>query len=417
MAQVDTGIYQNLLRPVKSVQEYDQDAQQAEGNKLGLLLQRGQYDAQQRGVAEDNAFRNALSSGADDRALMAASPTRALAFQEGRAKIAKEQALTTKATSEAKKTDWESAVAKQAHIAQLASSATDQTSWTQARKIAEMLGADVSQVPEQFDPATAKQFGSMAMTQAQRLDQAHKEATLAETARNNKAQNGIAARNASTAEGQLGVSRQRLTLDQQAPKGQYDAERGVLIDPRTGEAKPVTMGGQPLAPRAKAVAATEDERKAVGWFNQADNAWKNMQAAMGGVDPKTGGFKNADVARPGIADAIAAVPSFGIGEVVGNTLRSPERQKFNQGASSLSEAILRAATGAGVNRDEALQKVRELTPVFGEDSSTTKQKMDSIPMYLNSLKQRAGRAMSQPGGNSGGASGGWGDGWSIQEVK
>ncbi len=100
--------------------------------------------------------------------------------------------MTTKAASEAKKTDWESAVAKQAHIAQLASSATDQTSWTQARKIAEMLGADVSQVPEQFDPATAKQFGSMAMTQAQRLDQAHVEATLAETARNNKAQNGIA---------------------------------------------------------------------------------------------------------------------------------------------------------------------------------------------------------------------------------
>ena len=218
MAQVDTGIYQNLLRPVKSVQEYDAEAQQAEGNKLSLLLQRGQYDAQQRGVAEDNAFRNALSSGADDRALMAASPTRALAFQEGRAKIAKEQALTTKAASEAKKTDWESAVAKQAHIAQLASSATDQTSWTQARKIAEMLGADVSQVPEQFDPATAKQFGSMAMTQAQRLDQAHKEATLAETARNNKAEGVIAARNASTAEGQLRVSRERLNFDKTKPQ-------------------------------------------------------------------------------------------------------------------------------------------------------------------------------------------------------
>ena len=218
MTQVDTSIYGNMLRPVKSVQEYDQDAQQAEGNKLGLLLQRGQYDAQQRGVAEDNAFRNALSSGADDRALMAASPTRALAFQEGRAKIAKEQALTTKAASEAKKTDWESAVAKQAHIAQLASSATDQTSWTQARKIAEMLGADVSQVPEQFDPATAKQFGSMAMTQAQRLDQAHKEATLAETARNNKAEGVIAARNASTAEGQLRVSRERLNFDKTKPQ-------------------------------------------------------------------------------------------------------------------------------------------------------------------------------------------------------
>lgn len=189
---LNSGVFGNLLATPKSPEEYAAERQSAESNKLGLLLQRGQYDAQQRGVAEDNAFRNALSSGADDRALMAASPTRALAFQEGRAKIAKEQALTTKADSEAKKTDWESAVAKQAHIAQLASSATDQTSWTQARKIAEMLGADVSQVPEQFDPATAKQFGSMAMTQAQRLDQAHKEATLAETTRNNKAQNGIA---------------------------------------------------------------------------------------------------------------------------------------------------------------------------------------------------------------------------------
>lgn len=154
----------------------------------------------------------------------------------------------------------------------------------------------------------------------------------------------------------------------------------------------------------KAVAATEDERKAAGWLSQADNAWKNMQAAMGGVDPKTGEFKDASVARPGVADAIASIPSFGLGEVVGNSLRSPERQKFNQAASSLSEAILRAATGAGVNKDEALQKIRELTPVFGEDPATTKQKMGSIPMYLSALKQRAGRAIPQSGssGNGGG---------------
>ena len=66
MAQVDTSIYQNMLRPVKSVQEYDAEAQQAEGNKLGLLLQRGQYDAQQRGVADDAAYRDAVRGfGAD----------------------------------------------------------------------------------------------------------------------------------------------------------------------------------------------------------------------------------------------------------------------------------------------------------------------------------------------------------------
>ena len=31
MAQVDTSIYQNMLRPVKSVQEYDAEAQQEIG--------------------------------------------------------------------------------------------------------------------------------------------------------------------------------------------------------------------------------------------------------------------------------------------------------------------------------------------------------------------------------------------------
>ena len=157
--------------------------------------------------------------------------------------------------------------------------------------------------------------------------------------------------------------------------------------------------------------ATEDERKAAGWLAQASSAWSNMQKAMGGVDPKTGKFKNPDVAMPGLPDAIAAIPSFGLGEVVGNTMRSPARQQFNQASSSMGEAILRAATGSGVNQYEAEQKVRELTPVFGEDPSTTEQKMQAIPVYLESLKARAGRAAprdwSVPVVNAPGDSAGW----------
>ena len=50
MTQVDTSIYGNMLRPVKSVQEYDAEAQQAESNKLGLLLQRLEHGAGRGGV-------------------------------------------------------------------------------------------------------------------------------------------------------------------------------------------------------------------------------------------------------------------------------------------------------------------------------------------------------------------------------
>jgi hypothetical protein len=52
--------------------------------------------------------------------------------------------------------------------------------------------------------------------------------------------------------------------------------------------------------------------------------------------------------------------------------------------------LLRAATGAGVNKDEAMQKVRELTPVWGDSDEVIKQKMDSIPLYIESLKVRSG---------------------------
>jgi hypothetical protein len=83
----------------------------------------------------------------------------------------------------------------------------------------------------------------------------------------------------------------------------------------------------------------------------------------------------------------------GTGELaLGKFAQSPERQNFVQAASSLSEALLRAATGAGVNKDEALQKLEELTPTYFDTEENIKQKLAAIPVYLDSLKARAGRA-------------------------
>jgi hypothetical protein len=127
-------------------------------------------------------------------------------------------------------------------------------------------------------------------------------------------------------------------------------------------------------------AASEDERKGAAWLSQADNAYKNMLSAM-----KT--YPGAD--SPGILETIAPDALKGATQGTG-------RQLFTQAASSLSEALLRAATGAGVNRDEAIQKIREITPEYFDGAERRKQKLDSIPVYLESLKTRAGRAA--PGG-------------------
>lgn len=153
---------------------------------------------------------------------------------------------------------------------------------------------------------------------------------------------------------------QMLALDYTA------AAQGLPIPSKGGGTKP-------------AAAATEDERKAAGWLAQADNAYKNMLSAM---FTKTG--KPTGAEKPGLVEAV--IP-YGQGFV-----RSTNRQKFVQASESLGEAILRAATGAGVNKDEAAQKARELTPTFSDDADTRKQKLEAIPMYLRSLQTRAGRA-------------------------
>ncbi len=187
----------------------------------------------------------------------------------------------------------------------------------------------------------------------------------------------------------------------------------LLVDPRTGQARAVVgPDGKPAGkPGAGGVKLTEDQGKATGWLIQANNAWKNMEAAALGPADAKGVRPIKSAAYPGVNDGIAALPGWataGMGAPAANLMRGKDRQKFIQASSSLSEALLRAATGAGVNRDEAAQKIKELTPVFGESEETTRQKFDSIPLYIKSLQVRAGPGAAQAAAVAAGdAAGGW----------
>lgn len=154
--------------------------------------------------------------------------------------------------------------------------------------------------------------------------------------------------------------------------------------------------GQPIAyaggvqPKANSSQPTEDERKAAGWFFQADNARRNMANVIA---------KNPGAAYNTVPERMAGfVP--GVGVDIQNAIRPEDRQKFVQAAGSMSEALLRAATGAGINAYEADQKVKELVPQLGDKPGTVKQKMDAYEVYMSSLKTRAGRAIP---GNAPGA--------------
>ena len=190
----------------------------------------------------------------------------------------------------------------------------------------------------------------------------------------------------SLASNALGWANNRLSQDRfkfeknQSNKPQWIESLGGFADPRNQVVMPARdMQGNAIEGAGKPM--TEDQAKAAGWLVQANNAFANMKAAVK-ADPGAN--------RPGFNDALSNVPSMGIAGGLANMMRGSQRQNYMQAASSMSEALLRAATGAGVNKDEALQKVRELTPQIGDSDATIAQKEAALPLYIKSLEVRAG---------------------------
>lgn len=216
----------------------------------------------------------------------------------------------------------------------------------------------------------------------------------------------------------VNLSRQRLAQEQaNQNRPQFVESLGGFVSRPTAQAPGGTFTALPGLPAGSK--ASEDERKAAGWVSQAENAWKNMQNVMYAKDAngktimqnKTPVLDNA-VVRPGTLESMFS--SIGMDETA-NTVRNPNRQRFVQGASSMAEAMLRAATGAGINAFEAKQKADELTPRIGDSQAVIDQKMAAIPVYIESLKTRAGRALPAGGGAAPAASSNSGlpTGWSV----
>lgn len=194
-----------------------------------------------------------------------------------------------------------------------------------------------------------------------------------------------------TMRGQNMTDSRERALAAQGVTYQQDADGGFVALPskmapgQVVKAAPVLAPGQGFQQLQGKSNMTEDQGKASGWLAQANNAYQNALNAV---------KKNPGALTPGVGDAVGNIPLM---SSAGRLLQSPERQQFNQSMSSLSEAMLRAATGAGINKFEADQKIAELTPQFGDSEAVIKQKMAAIPVYLKSLEMRAGPGAKKVG--------------------
>lgn len=184
----------------------------------------------------------------------------------------------------------------------------------------------------------------------------------------------------------------RLDLAQQANaraaeaerRAQESADRAARGTPPAGYRWKADGSGVEPIPGAPSNAAvgSEDERKAAGWYGQATRALANMRAAVA---------EDKDADTPGLIETY--IPNAEIA----NRSRDPARQRYANASSSLAEALLRAATGAGVNESEARQKILEVTPQRGDSKEVKTQKMKAAEGYLADLQARAGRALRPTG--------------------
>lgn len=363
---IDAGIYSQIQQP----QQPNQLATLAQAYQIKNLQRQG--DQADMAAQQQNKLLQ-LVGGQDFQQMDTTARASALqgvgAFEQA-GNLVRTDAAAGKDKREGEKFQLEGAIKKMETMGQIMGAVKDQASYDIARQqAAQIFGPDMAaNIPPVYNPAEVaqKQQQALAMKDRMTMDLQRR--------------------------GQDVTMRGQDLSQSTALRGQ-DLSRQTSLETNANSVNATTRGQDLVNQRAldaqgKGAKLTEDQGKATGWLVQAENAFKNMQAA--GFDEKGNPLA---AAKPGIADAISNIPL--VGGAVGNSLRTADRQKFVQGASSLSESLLRAATGAGVNKDEAKQKIEELTPQWGEDAATTKQKMAAIPLYIESLKVRAGPGASQ----------------------
>jgi hypothetical protein len=400
------------------------DPYQAVGDEVSIVnaLQQGDInrlklqDARQ-GMADEQAMRAAFiqSEGNNERfgALLGqgglykqrqAFDKANLENDKTRAVIGKDTATAGKSRNEVKLANLERGGAV------LSSMAKDQQSYEGALRFNVMNGfmtpEDASQFPREFNPEFVKNVG---MTITQMLaDQRAREQQAIQTRGQDMTSGTAAAGRVTTERGQNMTdarAQERLNFERQQPRGTYDAERGVMVDPRTGVATPVTVGGQPLPPRDKPL--TEAQGRGQMFGTRAAESDKILQ----GLEDK---ISTTGLAMKRGAESLPGGGAFG---AAGNLMLSPEQQKVEQAQRDFVNAVLRQESGAVISPSEFENAQKQYFPQPGDGKSVRDQKRKNRQSAIEGFRIMAGSAGGRIDAARSAPSAGASAGWKIEEVK
>lgn len=400
MAQVDTSMYNALgVRP-KSIGDYTAELDAADLRKQGmqqnaLSLQMGQQKMAEyeRSVQDANALRGVVSGFGSDptqnvmKLFGAGRLTEAQAYQKSIDESRKAGAGVAKDTVETELKTLEGALKKQSYIAQLAGSAVDQASWERNLDMAAQVGADISKIPRQFDPNTARQLAQTALTSQQQLEARYKELDFKRNQANdmmipdpNNPGQFIPNRPLIGAKAEVSRAGAASVNNYGSPMAGVDAEgKPVFFQPtKTGGAPSIVPGVRP-APKEGTGQPTEDERKAAGYAIRMEGALKKLEEV---------GTTNPEALKPGVGTSLINMAPEG----VANYMRSEARQRVETAQVDALDAALTLATGAAYTKEQLKGLSRSYFTQPGDDPATIKDKEQRLAEVIETARIRAGRA-------------------------
>ena len=171
-------------------------------------------------------------------------------------------------------------------------------------------------------------------------------------------------------------ARETNMLTREAQATTYDADRGVLVNRATGEARPAMQGGQPLGPKEK---LTDSQKKELASIDSQQNILKGALAEVAKTPDAFG------TAR-GLATMAGAIP-----ESMAGKLDTPAQREARSYVFNVVSKVINERAGAAQSAQE-LARLRSFLPAETDNASQITDKLNSFNTYLENSRSGYDRA-------------------------
>jgi len=382
----DASIFQNFLRAPKSVQDYDNEAMQAQSNALAMKTQQAQYNALAQQQQDDQALRNYLAGGAKldtpegQAGLYRVAPKAAGGILKSQAEIAKENAAAGKDKALAAKAAQEliGESIKNSRVNLEGVTTPEQyIAWHEANHkdpvlgpYLESRGVTVDQARARINQAIQTPDGFIQLINESKLGaekayaNAMQEKTLAETVRHNTTSEGLTKRGQNMVDARTREANQANMSKPFEVTGQ-DGQPMLVQQDKQGNIRPV----QGYGPKAQPDKPLNDSQSKALLFGSRAREADNVLAKL---------------ANDGTNASIPGSRAPIVGGII-NAFQGGNQQSLDQAKRDFMTAVLRRESGASIAPSEFDTADKQYFPQVGDSEKVIKQKAANRRLVIDGI--------------------------------